>query len=148
VDIGSATLRVFDSGKIHQAVRASMSIPGIFTPVVIDGHTYVDGGVIERVPCRALRDRGADVVVGVDVGYRGGTDDVSGMSAYLLLNRATDIMQWEISKLRESEADLLLVPEVLYVKGHFAMDQAVDVIEEGRRVATEALPKIRELLEL
>lgn len=148
VDVGSGQLKVFDSGKIATAVRASMSIPGIFTPVVIDGHTYVDGGVLERVPCKTLRERGADVVIGVDVGYRGGADDVSNMSAYLLLNRATDIMQWEISKLRESEADLLLVPEVLFVKGHFQMDQATQVIEEGRRVATEALPKIRKLLEM
>ena len=146
VDVASAELRVFDEGKIHRAVRASMSIPGVFTPVQINGRTYVDGGVIERVPCKALRERGADVVVGVDVGYRGGEYDVSGMNAYMLINRSVDIMQWEITKLRGGEEDVLLVPEVLYVKGHFQMDQAREVIAEGRRVATEALPRIRELL--
>ena len=147
VDIGSGELRVFEQGKIHQAVRASMSIPGVFTPVTIDGRVYVDGGVIERVPCRALRERGADIVIGVDVGYRGGQYDVTGMNAYQMINRSADIMQWEITKRREREADILLVPEVLFVHGHFQMDQARAVIEEGRRVATEALPEIRRLLE-
>ena len=73
---------------------------------------------------------------------------MDGANAYLLLNHSVDVMQWEITKLRGNEEDLLLVPEVLFVKGHFQMDRAKDVINEGRRVATEALPKIRELLEL
>ena len=139
---------MFDEGKIHSAVRASMSIPGIFMPVALNGRVYVDGGVIDRIPSKVLRERGADVVIGVDVGYRGGDFDVDGANAYLLLNHSVDVMQWEITKLRGNEEDLLLVPEVLFVKGHFQMDRAKDVINEGRRVATEALPKIRELLEL
>ena len=148
VDIGAGELHVFDEGKIHSAVRASMSIPGIFMPVALNGRVYVDGGVIDRIPSKVLRERGADVVIGVDVGYRGGDFDVDGANAYLLLNHSVDVMQWEITKLRGNEEDLLLMPEVLFVKGHFQMDRAKDVINEGRRVATEALPKIRELLEL
>ncbi|MEN6339264.1 MAG: patatin-like phospholipase family protein [Clostridiaceae bacterium] len=146
VDAEAGKLDVLDQGMLHEAVRASMSIPAIFEPVRFQGRTYIDGGVLERVPCKCLRDRGADVVIGVDVGYHGDPEDVSGMNAYQLMNRMISIMQWEMTKLRREEADLMLVPEVLFVKGRFQNDQAGDCVEEGRRVVREALPRIRELI--
>ena len=147
VDAAMGEAVVLHSGPVSRAVRASMSIPGIFMPVEIDGRMYVDGGVIERIPCRALREAGADVVIGVDVGYTGGYYDVSGMNAYEYINRSIDIMQWEMAKLRREDADVMLVPQVLFVRGHFDTKTAREVIEEGRRVAREALPEIRAALE-
>lgn len=49
------------------AIIASMSIPGVFPPVEIDGEMYVDGGIMEPVPVEAARRAGADVVIAVDV---------------------------------------------------------------------------------
>lgn len=147
VDAGAAKLDVIEDGPLHEAIRASMSIPAIFEPFELDGKTYVDGGVLERVPCKALRDRGMDVVVGVDVGYHGDAIDVSSMSLYQLMNHTINIMQWEMTKIRRSDADVMLVPEVLFVKGRFQTDQADACIAEGKRAALEAIPKIRALLE-
>lgn len=146
-DAETGKLDVLESGLLHEAVRASMSIPAIFEPMALNGKTYIDGGVLERVPCKALRDRGMDVVVGVDVGYHGDPVDVSDMSAYQLLNRTISIMQWEMTKYRRAEADLMLVPEVLFVKGRFATNSAAACIEEGRLAAREAIPRIRALLD-
>ena len=42
--------QAFDTGKVYEAVRASMSIPGVFEPKWIDGVMYVDGGVLDAVP--------------------------------------------------------------------------------------------------
>ena len=145
VDAQSGKLDVLESGKLYEAVRASMSIPAIFSPVQLNGKTYIDGGVIERVPCTALRNRGMDVVIAVDVGYHGAETDVTDMNAYQLMNHTINIMQWEIARLREEDADLTLVPLVQYIKGHFQMDSVAASIEEGRRVALEALPQIRAL---
>ena len=147
VDAEHARLDVLETGLLHQAVRASMSIPAVFEPVHLNGKTYIDGGVIERVPIKALRDRGMDVVIAVDVGYHGGETDVSGMNAYQLMNYTINIMQWRMNTLRQENADVLLVPEVLYVKGHFQMDHLEDCVLEGRRVTEEALPRIRALTE-
>lgn len=145
VDAENGRLDVLEQGKMYRAVRASMSIPAIFRPVQLYGKTYIDGGVMERVPCRVLRDRGMDAVIAVDVGYHGNETDVSGMNAYQLMNHTISIMTWEITKLREEDADITLVPEVLYVKGHFQMDKIAETIAEGRRVAEEAMPQIRRL---
>ncbi len=147
VDAAAGELIAMHEGEISRAVRASMSIPGIFVPVSIDGRVYVDGGVIERLPCGVLRENGADVVLAVDVGYCGGEYDVQGMNAYDMINRSIDIMQWEITKLHKVDADVLLVPQVLFVRGHFATKESRAVIEEGRRVAEEAMPEILALLE-
>lgn len=147
VDAARGEAVALHDGQVSRAVRASMSIPGIFMPVQIDGRTYIDGGVIDRIPCGVLREKGADVVIGVDVGYSGGYYEVSGMNAYEYINRSIDIMQWEMAKLRREDADVMLVPQVLFVRGHFDTKTAETVVEEGRRVANEALPAIREVLE-
>ena len=148
VDAAEGRLAVLDQGKLHKSVRASMSIPGIFTPAEVNGRMYVDGGVIDRVPCHVLKDAGMDVVIGVDVGYRGGGFDLSSSNPYQQINHTLDIMQWEITKLRMSDADILLLPQVReLVKGRISLAGSDACIEEGRRVAREALPRILQLLE-
>ena len=88
-----------------------------------------------------------DVVIGVDVGYHGDMKDVSDMGAYSLMNHTISIMQWELTKYRRAESDIMLVPEVLFVRGRFQTDQAGATIDEGRRSVIEALPQIRRLIE-
>ncbi|HEX9781019.1 MAG TPA: patatin-like phospholipase family protein [bacterium] len=58
---------VFDSGPIADAVRASVSIPGIFKPVVRRGQLCLDGGVINPVPISVLKEAGANRVIAVNV---------------------------------------------------------------------------------
>ena len=147
VDAAAGKLDVLEEGPLHESIRASMSMPGFFEPVQLNGKTYIDGGVLERVPCKTLRDHGMDVVIGVDVGYHGDTKDVSDYGAYSMLNHTISLMQWELTKYRREEADIMLVPEVLFVNGRFQTDQAGATIEEGRRSVLEALPAIRKLLE-
>lgn len=54
-------------GRVDEAVRASMSIPGVFEPVGRDGRVLVDGGLIDNVPVEAARLLGAKLVIGVEV---------------------------------------------------------------------------------
>jgi NTE family protein len=67
-DIERGTVRVFAHGDLVKAMRASMSVPGAFAPVEIDGRLYVDGGLLQNVPVAAARDACADVVIAVNVG--------------------------------------------------------------------------------
>lgn len=54
-------------GPINQAVRASIALPGIFSPARIDGRWLVDGGLVNPVPVSACRALGADIVIAVDL---------------------------------------------------------------------------------
>lgn len=65
---------VFNRGNTGLAVRASSSIPEDFWPVLIEGVEYVDGGLTSRVPVPVARRMGADVVIAVDVSWRGSSE--------------------------------------------------------------------------
>src|SRR6201987_3522433 len=56
---------VFRSGPLDLALRSTMSLPGIFTPVVHEVHIFVDGGLMNNIPVRVAKEMGAEVVLGV-----------------------------------------------------------------------------------
>ena len=66
-DILSGEQVVLREGVLVEAVRASISIPGIFTPVELSGRYLVDGGLVNTVPVSICREMGADYVIGVNV---------------------------------------------------------------------------------
>jgi len=68
-DLESGERVVFGEGPVFPAVRASISIPGIFQPVVLNNRLLVDGAVCERLPVTVARKLGTDVVVAVDVTF-------------------------------------------------------------------------------
>ncbi|QGF25251.1 esterase [Raineyella fluvialis] len=60
----------FQQGPINRAIRASIAMPGVFPPVVLNGRLLVDGGVLNQVPVSVLASASADITVGVTLdGY-------------------------------------------------------------------------------
>ena len=68
-DIDTGQEVIFQSGDIIEAVRASVSVPGIFTPLLWQGRTLVDGGLVNPVPVTTARQMGADFVIAVDINH-------------------------------------------------------------------------------
>jgi len=66
-DMKNGGKKVINKGFVVEAVRASISIPGIFTPVPIGGSFFIDGGVVEPVPVATAREMGADRVIACNV---------------------------------------------------------------------------------
>lgn len=60
---------IFSEGPVKDAVRASISIPGIFRPVEINKRVCVDGGLLNPVPVDIVKEMGADVVIAVDLNH-------------------------------------------------------------------------------
>jgi len=58
---------VLSSGSLADSLRASMSVPGVFAPIKIDGRMLVDGGMSNNLPINVVRDMGADIVIAVDI---------------------------------------------------------------------------------
>lgn len=58
---------VFHNGILATAMRASMSIPGVFAPVYLNGMVLVDGGLTDNYPVDIARQMGAEIIIGVDV---------------------------------------------------------------------------------
>lgn len=66
-DLETGEKYTITSGDLIAAVRASMAVPTVLTPKIIDGRLLVDGGLVSPVPIRTVRDMGADFVIAVDV---------------------------------------------------------------------------------
>ncbi len=67
-DIGNGEVVVLDGGDLADALRASMSVPGVFSPVELGGRLLVDGGLVRNLPTDVAMAMGADVIIAVDVG--------------------------------------------------------------------------------
>ena len=66
-DLNDAVPVTFARGSLPDAVRASVSIPAVFKPFEMNGHEYVDGGILENLPTPAIKEMGADVVLAVSL---------------------------------------------------------------------------------
>ncbi len=66
-DMVSGKAKIWFDGKINDAMRSTMSIPGIFAPVKVDGMVLVDGGLRDNYPTALAREIGADIIIGVDL---------------------------------------------------------------------------------
>ena len=144
-DLMSGELKVFEEGKLHRAVRASMAVPGVFTPAHIDDHYYVDGGVVEELPVDVLRQRGADVVITSDLGIKRNFFDPEHPSPLDILRRSTDIMQARMTLSQADKGDVVIRPDASFM-GLLKINGYEESVAAGRLKALEALPRIRELL--
>ncbi|MBQ3174383.1 MAG: patatin-like phospholipase family protein [Bacteroidales bacterium] len=66
-DLSTGDQVILDKGYMPSAIRATMAIPGYFTPVTIDGKVLVDGGMVNNFPTDVARSMGADIIIGVDI---------------------------------------------------------------------------------
>ena len=69
-DLVSGKPHVFSDGPLSEALRATMSIPGFFTPIRVGERVYADGGIVNNLPTDVVRQMGADVVVAVHLDER------------------------------------------------------------------------------
>jgi len=107
---------VFESGELRSAIHASMALPGIFAPVVIDGRVLVDGGVVNPVPFDLLQD--CDLVIAVNVmGRRTESKGlVPGFSDAVF--NSFQIMQSAIleQKLSDHPPDVYIAPDIIDIR--------------------------------
>lgn len=131
---------VLNSGSIARAVRASSSIPGVFTPVRYRDLTLVDGGVVNNVPVDVARAMGADLVIAVNIG-----NDLSNYNTANIIDitlQAVNIMEKEISTFKTRDADILIEPIVGFVK---TMDfsKKESLMRTGMKAGKNAVPEIQ-----
>lgn len=139
-DIQSGREMLFGSGNTGSAVRASCSIPGVFTPAVIGGRMYVDGGVVSPVAVDAARRLGAEVVIAVDISGNGEAPRPQGTLATIL--QSINIMYGRIAAHQLQRADVVIKPRVGAI-GAADFSKRHEGVLEGERAALEALPAIK-----
>jgi NTE family protein len=109
-DLNRGTRVVLDKGPVATAVRASSAIPGVFQPVSHQGKMLVDGGVVDNIPVAVAREKGADIVIAVDIGEQVINFNIVDVIDVML--QSISIMGAENAKYKKKDADVLISPKV------------------------------------
>lgn len=136
---------VFRSGSVAEAVRASISIPGIFVPVQIDDMLLVDGGVIDRVPVSVVKEMGADIVIAVDVSVVKQNEKIT--SIFDVIMQSLDIMQDELVHHRKIASDIMIRPCVEQFSSR-AFTKIDEILKKGEEEAEKHIAEIKEMISL
>lgn len=142
-DLVTGKAVVIDSGFIAKAMRASMSIPYVFTPVDTEDMLLVDGGMCNNFPANVARDMGADIIIGVDV--------QSGMKSKQELRSGNDMIDQAMYILGKEAYAKSLIEVDIYIKPDIKeyritdFNSADSLIVRGERAALNA---VRELTAL
>jgi len=144
-DLESGEKVVLDHGNLIRAVRASMSIPGIFPPVEIDGRLLVDGYLTSNVPVDAALDMGADYIIAVEVGRR--TEDITRedlLSLGGIEEQSGRIQSQRALEDELSRANILIRPQLNEWSGQ-EYDRLAEIIPLGETAAREQFQDLASL---
>lgn len=134
---------IFTEGDIALAVRASLSIPGVFVPVRYQNRLLVDGAVLNPTPIDVARQLGADKVIAVDLTSGGYQGKISTILDVML--QSIDIMECELLKYRQPFCEVLIQPTVQHIPPS-SLAYTEETILAGREAAQQHLPQIKQLL--
>lgn len=145
-DLETGAAVVLDRGDLSAALRSSMSVPGVFSPIELDGRVLGDGGLVNNVPIDVARAMGVDVVIVVNVG--------TALAGRETLNSALGVTAQMINILTEQNVqrslatmggrDVLISPPLgALTSGDFARGD--EFIALGERGAQAALAKLQPL---
>jgi len=101
---------VLHDGSLAQAVRASMAIPGVFTPVELNGQVLADGGMVENIPVDTVREMQADKVIAVNLRIPDGTrEQLESLTG--VLGRALSVMILQNERRSLAHANTTIIVE-------------------------------------
>jgi NTE family protein len=140
-DLQTGQAILFRKGDAAQAVRASSSVPGVFEPVKINGHEYIDGGAVSPVPVRFARQMGADIVIAVDISAIPEGQPTKGMVDILM--QTFNIMGHSISQFEMLEADVVMRPKLEGVGSADFGNRRLSLLA-GREAALSVLAQLKE----
>jgi NTE family protein len=142
-DIVTGDEVVLDHGYLPDAIRASMAIPTFFTPVEIEGHLLVDGGLVNNFPVDRVIERGADIVIGVNLGTKEYTkDELKNMAT--VLEQAIFFQSKDRKNNSNELCNILISPDVFpYNAGSFT--NAAELIKIGEESAMQQFDELKAL---
>ena len=134
-DLVSGKKAVFKDGSLSTAMRATMAIPGLFSPVRDSEHVYVDGGLVGNMPTDVVRAMGADIVIGVHLETSPAEADKI-QSLFSILGRSIDVVVAENEIRGLANADLVVKVD-LQEFSSLEYQKADAIIQKGIEAATQ-----------
>ena len=130
---------VFDNGSLPRALRATMSIPAIFVPVVIDGVTYTDGAAVDNLPVDVAKANGADIIIASYLDNTGGPQTTPG--SFIATTGNFVSIAIAANEMRSLEAADILISSKLQGYTSSMFTKSAEIIPKGEQAA-EAKAKL------
>lgn len=146
-DLVSGKPVVLKEGNLPLAMRTSMAIPGVFTPIVRDSMLLVDGGIANNFPVDVVKEMGADIVIGVDVSE--GLKAMEDMTSVIgIVQQLTNIIGLSTYQKNRSLVDLYIKPDILpYTAASFDKVAIDSLLVRGERAGRSVWDEIIALKE-
>jgi NTE family protein len=142
-DVLTGDTVVLNSGDIVAAIRASISIPSVFTTIEIDNRQLVDGGVVMNFPVVVAKDMGADFIIGVNVS-RGPIENRKLETPLDIIYQMGTYLDARNFQKNKELTDIYLEPDLEeYTAASF--NNAREIIERGKQIARKNIDKFLEL---
>lgn len=143
-DLLSGRKVVLNNGSLADAIRASMAIPLLFTPVAYGDSLLMDGGLVENLPVSEAKNLGVDWVIAVDTSSK--VRNKNALKApWEIADQVTTIMQQEQVRLQMQLSDVSIIPE-LTGASNTDFKHIKDFIHAGEKAAEAALSKIEAMI--
>ncbi|MCB0449883.1 MAG: patatin-like phospholipase family protein [Confluentibacter sp.] len=142
IETGKAV--VLDKGNLAQAVMASGALPSLFQPVLINGEVLVDGGVVNNYPIDELREKGMDVIIGVDVqdGLAKREELASALDVLAQINNFRTINDM---KLKVKKTDIYIKPDIKEYSV-VSFSEGSKIIENGKQATNSKMDDLKKLV--
>ena len=144
-DILKGGLVDMNSGDLSSAMRASMAIPSVFTPVIRDtSHILVDGGVLRNFPVQEAIDMGADIIIGIYVGFDSQMEAEQLRSLTSIITRTSLLSGAADVQSQVPLVDHMIVPDLAGFTSSSFTD-GVEIMDRGEVAAREQIDRLRAL---
>jgi NTE family protein len=134
---------LFQRGNTGMAVRASSAVPGVFQPVKIGDHTYVDGGLVAPVPVRFAREMGAEFIIAVNISTQAEAQATN--SSLEVIMQTFSIMGQRINQLELRDADVVIQPP-LGKMGSAEFTNRAGAMQAGERATMAVMAQLKQKL--
>ncbi len=137
-DLSAGKAYIFREGVLQEAMRASMSIPGVFTPVMLnDTLMLVDGGLVDNYPVDIVKEMGADITIGVDLdnGFKSSDKIITLID---VVDQMIELLGYDTYITNREELDISIHPDLTgYSTSSFTAVAVDSMIALGERAARE-----------
>ena len=142
-NLENGNAEILENGFLPEAIKASGSFPTLLDPVEISGKLLTDGGVVNNFPVDIMRQKGVDIIIGVDVQDKL-KDKENLNSAPSILMQIVNFQMYDEVDLKRNETDLYMHPDI---SGYnvVSFDQARKIIDNGESLARKQLNYLKEI---
>lgn len=147
-DMETGEAVVINSGKVAEAIRASISIPLVFKPITLNNRLLADGGMSLPVPVSVAKKMGADIIIAVNLDGDCFTYKSSGktkLSLSKIARNSVNIMRYHLASSNVIDADIVISPKIGNVE-ILEFLEGEKAIKSGEEATKLILPRLKELL--